>query len=86
MKKNIISFVLILLMVGCESNSNKLEWEKYDETFEIIESKKNDNKRLQFKYIQAVDGDKNKWFEPISSELSEFDEFTYNKLKPLIFS
>ena len=85
MKKNIISFVSILLIVGCESNSNKLEWEKYDETFEIIESKKNDNKRLQFKYIQAVDGNKNKWFEPISSELSEFDEFNYNKLKPLIF-
>ena len=85
MKKNIISFVLILLVLGCERNSNKIEWEKYNETFEIIESKKNDNKRLQFKYIQAVDGNKNKWFEPISSEFSEFDEFTYNKLKPLIF-
>ena len=85
MKKKIISVVCIAWLVGCQTNSHNIEWKKYDETFEINESKKNNNKRLQFKYIQPIEGDKNKWFESIGSEQSELDEYTYNKLKPLIF-
>ena len=74
----------ISLIIGCQTNSNDIKWKEFDQSNLIDESKKNINKRLQFKFIQPLFNKKNKWFEGIEEALRDFDERSYERLKPLI--
>jgi amidase len=85
MKKIIGIFVITLLFVSCKKQTTASSFfKKYDESAEIAEQQKHQNKRMQFKLFQSKYLDMNTVFAPFDKELSQFSEEEYNSLKPLI--
>ena len=84
MKKSIVLFLLSIVFVSCNNESDKKYFLKYNETEELATNNKHQNKRMQFKLIQSKHLDMNEVFAPFNNELDQFSEVEYNKLKPLI--
>ena len=81
MKKH-ITFLIVLLIIGCDSNLKK--WMTYDEKQEIEENSNSKIKKLQYKRIQSISTDKNELIKGYENEINLFLKSKYNELKPLI--
>ena len=81
MKKH-ITCLIVLLIIGCDSNLKK--WMTYDEKQEIEENSNSKIKKLQYKRIQSISTDKNELIKGYENEINLFLESKYNKLEPLI--
>ena len=81
MKKHII-YLIVLLIIGCDSNLKK--WMTYDEKQEIEENSNSKIKKLQYKRIQSISTDKNELIKGYENEINLFLESKYNKLETLI--
>ena len=81
MKKHII-YLIVLLIIGCDSNLKK--WMTYDEKQEIEENSNSKIKKLQYKRIQSVSTDKNELIKGYENEINLFLKSKYDKLEPLI--
>ena len=81
MKKHII-YLIVLLIIGCDSNLKK--WMTYDEKQEIEENSNSKIKKLQYKRIQSISTDKNELIKGYENEINLFLKSKYNKLEPLI--
>ena len=81
MKKH-ITYLIVLLIIGCDSNLKK--WMTYDEKQEIEENSNSKIKKLQYKRIQSISTDKNELIKGYENEINLFLESKYNKLEPLI--
>ena len=81
MKKH-ITYLIVLLIIGCDSNLKK--WMTYDEKQEIEENSNSKIKKLQYKRIQSVSTDKNELIKGYENEINLFLESKYNKLETLI--
>ena len=65
MKKH-ITFLIVLLIIGCDSNIKK--WMTYDEKQEIEENSNSKIKKLQYKRIQSISTDKNELIKGYENE------------------
>ncbi len=81
MKKQ-ITYLIVLLIIGCESNLK--QWITYDEKQEIEENSNSKIKKLQYKRIQSISTDKNELIKGYEKEINLFLKSKYNELKPLI--
>ena len=81
MKKHII-YLIVLLIIGCDSNLKK--WMTYDEKQEIEENSNSKIKKLQYKRIQSISTDKNELIKGYENEINLFLKSKYDKLEPLI--
>ena len=81
MKKH-ITYLIVLLIIGCDSNLKK--WMTYDEKQEIEENSNSKIKKLQYKRIQSISTDKNELIKGYENEINLFLESKYNKLETLI--
>ena len=81
MKKH-ITYLIVLLIIGCDSNLKK--WMTYDEKQEIEENSNSKIKKLQYKRIQSISTDKNELIKGYEKEINLFLKSKYNELKPLI--
>ena len=81
MKKH-ITCLIVLLIIGCDSNLKK--WMTYDEKQEIEENSNSKIKKLQYKRIQSISTDKNELIKGYENEINLFLESKYNKLEPLM--
>ena len=81
MKKH-ITYLIVLLIIGCDSNLKK--WMTYDEKQEIEENSNSKIKKLQYKRIQSISTDKNELIKGYENEINLFLKSKYNKLEPLI--
>ena len=81
MKKQ-ITYLIVLLIIGCESNLK--QWITYDEKQEIEENSNSKIKKLQYKRIQSISTDKNELIKGYENEINLFLERKYNQLEPLI--
>ena len=81
MKKH-ITYLIVLLIIGCDSNLKK--WMTYDEKQEIEENSNSKIKKLQYKRIQSISTDKNELIKGYENEINLFLKSKYNELKPLI--
>ena len=81
MKKH-ITYLIVLLIIGCDSNLKK--WMTYDEKQEIEENSNSKIKKLQYKRIQSISTDKNELIKGYENEINLFLKDKYNKLAPLI--
>ncbi len=81
MKKH-ITYLIVLLIIGCDSNLKK--WIAYDEKQEIEKNSNSKIKKLQYKRIQSISTDKNELIKGYEKEINLFLKSKYNELKPLI--
>ena len=81
MKKH-ITYLIVLLIIGCDSNLKK--WMTYDEKQEIEENSNSKIKKLQYKRIQSISTDKNELIKGYENEINLFLKSKYDKLEPLI--
>lgn len=80
----IIKYLLITIIIfSCEEN-NLTKWVNYDESSELVESQKNDNRRLRYQRIQSISKDKNQLIEGFEKEISKFIKNKYDSYKELI--
>ena len=67
MKKH-ITYLIVLLIIGCDSNLKK--WMTYDEKQEIEENSNSKIKKLQYKRIQSISTDKNELIKGYEKEIN----------------
>lgn len=84
MKKNILLFVVILLMFACQEKQPPVIFKKYDESVELIKQQNHPTNRMKFKLFQSKILDMNNVFQPFKDDLAYFSEEDYNALKPLV--
>jgi amidase len=84
MKK--IFYLLFLGLWACgEKSETKIEtWVPYDETAVIAENADHESQQMRFKLIQSKVSDRNDLWAQIESQISDFTNEDYKKLKPFI--
>jgi amidase len=84
--KNLLLFLLTIVLLSCNSESNQPDvvFNKYDETVALEAQQNHENPRMKFKLFQSKVLDMNEVFKPFNAALSAFSEEEYQSLKPLI--
>lgn len=80
-------FILLLFVFSCKPEPQTIipPWEPYDETEEIAEQARHQSSRMQFKFIQSRNADRNEIWKDVQDQILYFSEEDYQELKPLIF-
>ena len=84
MKKVVLQFFLISILVSCQQKEPAVVFEKYNETAALEKQQLHENKRMQFLLFQSKYLDLNEVFKPFKTALSTFSEAQYQELKPLV--
>ena len=84
MKKVVLQFFLISILVSCQQKEAAVVFEKYNETAALEQQQLHENKRMQFLLFQSKYLDLNEVFKPFKTALSTFSEAQYQELKPLV--
>lgn len=84
--KNLLLFLLTIVLLSCNSESNQPDvvFNKYDETVALEAQQNHENPRMKFKLFQSKVLEMNEVFKPFNAALSAFSEEEYQSLKPLI--
>ena len=86
--KNIL-FVILLFLISCSTTKKTASvpvWQPYDETELLAKNANNKTRSLRYKRIQSKIQDKNAIWKNVASQLNNFTEADYQKLKPLILN
>ena len=85
--KNQFILLLIAITFSCKPEPKTVipPWMPYDESEELIKNADHESVRMRFKLIQSQLLDKNKLWDVVGSQISNFSEEDYQRLKPLIF-
>jgi amidase len=87
MLRNILGLALLLILVGCKESKQPIEqisWEPYNESADIAAQQEHETQRMRYKLINSKLLDKNTIWSAFSSDLAEFTDEQYLRLKPLI--
>ncbi|WP_318309997.1 amidase family protein [Flagellimonas crocea] len=89
MYKYLLCSFLLIGFISCkqkeaEPKEDIVLWTPYNDSIEVAASADNENRRMQYKFIQSRVLDKNEVFLPLYDEVSQFTEAQYQKMKPLV--
>jgi len=72
--------------LGCNNKQATIvtEWSPYDQAAEIADNADHNNPRMQYKLIQSKVLDKQKIWDDINAQITDFSEADYERLLPLI--
>jgi len=81
-----IIILFVLTHMGCNNKQATIvtEWSTYDQAAEIADNADHDNPRMQYKLIQSKVLDKQKIWDDINAQVTDFSEADYERLLPLI--
>ncbi len=79
-------FLLLLFISACHHQTKTViaPWVPYDESAEIAKNAEHPVEKMRYKLIQSKVLDKNAIWKKVSSQISDFSEKDYQRLKPLI--
>jgi len=81
-----IIILFVLTHLGCNNKQATIvtEWSPYDQAAEIADNADHNNPRMQYKLIQSKVLDKQKIWDDINAQITDFSEADYERLLPLI--
>ncbi|MDP3453346.1 MAG: amidase family protein [Bacteroidales bacterium] len=87
MRRDFFILFIIIALFACKQQPESViaEWVPYDESGELAESANHASPRMRFKLIQSQVLDKNEMWKNVASQIKNFSEEDYQRLKPLIF-
>lgn len=87
--KKLIVILVLLNAFACKEQTKVYDekiilWQPYNDSTEVATSQNHEKEKMRFKGVQSKVLDKNAVFLPLYSEVSQFSETEYEKIKPLV--